>query len=62
MSQADSLRHIAILWDGLEEEIEELRKNEYRLLERIKDYQQRLDTEMSEVARLKYELDLRKGF
>ena len=62
MGQADSLRHIAILWDTLEEEIEELRKNEYRLLERIKDYEQRLDTEMSEVARLKYELDLRKGF
>ena len=62
MSQADSLRHIAILWGGLEEEIEELRKNEVRLLAQVEDYRRRLDTEMSEVKRLQYELDLRKGF
>ena len=62
MSQADSLRHIAILWDDIENEIEELRKENYKLQSRVDDYIQRLDTEMSEVARLKYELNLRKGF
>ena len=62
MSQADSLRHIAILWDDIENEIEELRKNEVRLLAQVEDYRRRLDTEMSEVKRLQYELDLRKGF
>jgi regulator of replication initiation timing len=62
MRQADSLRHIANVMDTMFEQLDANYTLIQRLEAQVGDYKKRLETEMTEVKRLQYELDLRKGF